>query len=73
MNCVGRGETNALNLVDIIDFKWLMAHEGHHVPVERIQTDKDYASACIAKASASSVAALRESARRLAHLLSLAS
>ena len=39
----------ALKLVDIIDFKWLMIGEGHHVHVERLQRDPAYASnACVA-------------------------
>lgn len=46
-------------LVDIIDFKWLMAHEGHAVHVERLQQDADYARQCLALADASPTAALR--------------
>ncbi len=71
MNSFSAREQHALDLVDIIDFKWLMAHEGHRIHVERIQHDRDYASACIAKASASSVVALREVAHRVARSLSL--
>lgn len=59
------GEQQASELVDIINFKWLMAHEGHYVHVQRLQTDKDYARACIAQAMATSVQALREAALRL--------
>jgi hypothetical protein len=70
MNEVSAGERQGLDLVDIIDFKWLMSHEGHHVHVERIQTDKAYASQCLAKASASSVEALQLSAARIARMLS---
>ncbi len=69
MNCVNTREQAALELVDIIDFKWLMAHEGHRVHVERLQCDRDYASECLARASASSVEALRDAARRLAESL----
>lgn len=69
MNCVTHPEHAALELVDIIDFKWLMAHEGHRIHVERLQCDRDYASECLARASASSVAALREAAQRLAQSL----
>jgi hypothetical protein len=54
------------DLVDIIDFKWLMGLEGHHVHVQRLQSDPDYASQCLAKASTSSVQALQHAARRLA-------
>ena len=69
MNCVNTREQAVLELVDIIDFKWLMAHEGHRVHVERLQCDRDYASECLARASASSVAALREAAERSAQSL----
>ena len=71
MNSVSLREPQALNLVDIIDFKWLMAHEGHHVHVERIQSDREYAHDCLNKASVSSVQALRDAARRLARKLCL--
>jgi hypothetical protein len=47
MNAVSAHEMNALDLVDIIDFKWLMAREGHHVHVERLQNDPLYATECI--------------------------
>lgn len=55
----------ALELVDIIDFKWLMAREGHHIHVERLQRDACYARACVALAADSAIAALRDAARRL--------
>lgn len=71
MNSFGSREQQALDLVDIIDFKWLMAHEGHRIHVERLQSDRDYALTCIAKASASSVVALRDVAHRVARSLSL--
>jgi hypothetical protein len=59
------GEQQTTELVDIINFKWLMAHEGHYVHVQRLQTDQDYARTCIAQAMATSVQALREAALRL--------
>ena len=62
-------QASSPQLVDIIDFKWLMAHEGHRVHVQRIQSDPDYASQCLAHAAGSSVAALREAAGRLASAL----
>jgi hypothetical protein len=52
-------------LVDIIDFKWLMAAEGHRVHVERLQSDRGYARQCLALACGSRTDALREVARRL--------
>lgn len=71
MNCVTAPEHRALELVDIIDFKWLMTHEGHHVHVERLQSDRVYARECLATAAGSSVAALRQVSRRLARSLCL--
>jgi hypothetical protein len=71
MNCVTAHEQHVLELVDIIDFKWLMAHEGHHVHVERLQSDRDYASQCLHQADQSTVGALRQAAKRLARSLSL--
>ena len=56
-------------LVEIIDFKWLMAGDGHRVHVEQLQTDRDYACACLVLASGSRVKALRDTAARLAHAL----
>ncbi len=58
-------------LVDIIDFKWLMAGDGHRVHVERLQTDRQYAGECLALAAASKVQPLREMAQRLARGLGL--
>ena len=71
MNAVTATEHRALSLVEIIDFKWLMAGDGHHVHVERLQTDPVYATECLALAAASRIAALRTTARQLAGLLGL--
>lgn len=54
------------SLVDIIDFKWLMAGIGHKVHVERLQTDPAYALACLGCGAQSRVPALRAASRRLA-------
>jgi len=69
MNCISPHERQALELVDVVDFKWLMAHEGHHVNTERLQTDRDYAVSCFATAAASPVDALRNTAQRLSRQL----
>ena len=69
MNAVTSPEPCAARLVDIIDFKWLMAGDGHRVHVEHLQTDRDYACACLALASGSRVKALRDTAARLARTL----
>lgn len=59
-------------MVDIIDFKWLMAGDGHRVQVDRLQDDPAYASACLALGVASRIPALRASSRQLAAVLGLA-
>jgi hypothetical protein len=69
MNAVSTPEHRALSLVEIIDFKWLMAGDGHHVHVEHLQTDPAYASQCLALAAGSRIAALRATAHRLAGTL----
>ena len=66
MNVVTSPELRTISLVEIIDFKWLMAGDGHRVHVEHLQTDRDYACACLALASGSRVKALRDTAARLA-------
>jgi hypothetical protein len=53
------------SLLDIIDFKWLMAGEGHRVHVQRLQSDPDYASQCLATAAASRQELLVDAAQRL--------
>ena len=54
-----------MNLVDIIDLKWLMARDGHHVHVERLQRDPAYARECLTKAASSTQDAVQTAARRL--------
>ena len=66
MHAVTSPELRAVSLIEIIDFKWLMAGDGHRVHVEHLQTDRDYACACLALASGSRVKALRDTAARLA-------
>lgn len=65
MNVSAPSERQALELVDIIDFKWLMAKDGLHVHVERLQNDPAYARACLDKAAASPREAVQAVARRL--------
>lgn len=62
---------NTLRLVEVIDFKWLMAGAGHRVHVERLQADRDYAAQCLALGAASQTPALRDAAQRLATTLDL--
>jgi hypothetical protein len=72
MNPVCPPDDHPLPLVEIIDFKWLMAGDGHRVHVERLQADRAYADQCLALGAASNTAALRDTAQRLAATLGLA-
>lgn len=58
-------EFRPLRLVDIIDLKWLLAGEGVHLHVERLQTDPAYARELLCSASRSPNDALRAAAARL--------
>jgi hypothetical protein len=69
MNALPPAERQALELVDIIEFKWLMAGAGVRVHVERLQADPEYARACLARAAESPEAAVREAALKLVHQL----
>ena len=71
MNAVSTAEHRPLQLVEIIDFKWLMAGDGHRVHVERLQADRTYAGQCLALRAASPTPALRDAAQRLAATLDL--
>ena len=71
MNCITATERQVVDLVDVVDFKWLMAHEGHTVNGERLQLDRIYARECLALAAASRQEALRRVAQRLAAQLGL--
>ena len=71
MNTVCLPLPPVLNLVAVIDFKWLMAGAGHRVHVERMQVDRDYATACLALGAASGIDVLRASTRRLAIALEI--
>lgn len=65
--CVEHGP---VELVEIIDFKWLMSRDGHHIHVQRLQNDPAYAAECFANAAASPIALVRQTATRLALRLS---
>ncbi|MEP7280745.1 MAG: hypothetical protein ABI696_02100 [Rubrivivax sp.] len=65
MNALPPLERHALHIVDLVDFKWLMAHEGHAVHVDRLQHDPAYATEQLALADASPTGALRHVAQRL--------
>jgi hypothetical protein len=71
MNATTDSQMRALALADIIDFKWLLAADGVHVHVERLQNDSDYARQCLAKAEASPREVVRATAVRLRRRLGL--
>jgi len=71
MNAIAASEARAVSLVDIIDFKWLMAGRGHGVHVERMQSDPAYARQCLLCGAMSATPMLRETARRLARTMGI--
>lgn len=71
MNAVTAPEHAQLSLVDIIDFKWLMAGAGLDVHVERMQAEPAYAHDCLLRGAGSQVSCLRDTAYRLARRLDL--
>jgi hypothetical protein len=71
MNATTTCEQHALELADIIDFKWLAAADGLRVHVERMQADPGYARDCLDRASASSREPVRAAALRLRRQLGL--
>jgi hypothetical protein len=71
MNACFPPETQALALVDIVDLKWLLAGEGVHLHVERLQRDAAYARSILDAAAKSDNAALPLVARRVRKLLGL--
>ncbi len=58
-------ESQPLQLVDYVDFKWLMASVGHRIDVARLQSDAAYAEMCMGWALASPSAVLHRLAKRL--------
>jgi predicted DNA-binding protein (UPF0251 family) len=65
MNASTLTEHGALRLVDIVELKWLLAAEGLHVHVEKLQSDPDYAHECLLAAERSTNAAVRQVAGKL--------
>ena len=58
-------------LIEFIDFKWLMAAEGHRIDLGRLQSEIAYTRGCLALAAGSTSATLRQAAGRLARSLGL--
>jgi hypothetical protein len=62
-------EPAVLRLVDIVRLKWMLAGEGLHVHVERLQNDPGYAHECLCAAERSGNPTLRRVAAGLRNRL----
>lgn len=71
MNAISLGEQATLDLVAIVELKWMLAGEGVHVHVERLQSDAAYARQCLAAADKSANASIRKVAQRIRQQLGL--
>lgn len=71
MNVHSTRDLDAVTLIEIVDLKWLLAGEGFHLHVERLQNDTGYAQQVLKRASESKNAALRAVAERLRQRLGL--
>lgn len=60
------------DLVQLVDFKWLMSGAGYRVDLQRLQADPDYAHDRLLLAAASHCPTLREVGRRIARSLAQA-
>jgi len=65
MNASSLTEQGALRLVDIVELKWMLAGEGLHVHVEKLQSDPGYARECLLAAERSDNATVRQVASKL--------
>ncbi len=65
MNVCTLAEQSALTLVDIVELKWMLAGEGLHVHVEKLQSDPCYARECLLAAERSENATVRQVASKL--------
>ena len=65
MNASSLTEESVLRLVEIVELKWLLAGEGLHIHVERLQSDPSYARECLGVAERSDNATVRQVAQKL--------
>jgi hypothetical protein len=65
MNASSGNEQSALRLVDIVELKWMLAGEGLHVHVEKLQSDPGYARECLLAAERSGNQTVRQVASKL--------
>lgn len=65
MNTGSAGDRESIGMVEVVQFKWLMGHEGTQVHVERMLEDPVYAEICLSQAEASDLPALVSAAQAL--------
>jgi predicted DNA-binding protein (UPF0251 family) len=65
MNAGSGNQQSALRLVDIVELKWMLAGEGLHVHVEKLQSDPGYARECLLAAERSGNQIVRQVATKL--------
>lgn len=71
MNASTDNLPDAIDLAEIIEFKWLLVGEGVHVHVERLQRDPVYARECLARGDAAPRELVRKASARLRQRLGL--
>ena len=64
--------SGAPELIEFVDFKWLMAGEGHRINLDRLRAEPAYTRGCLALAGGSTSATLRRAGARLALALGCA-
>ncbi len=64
-------QTAPPELLEFVDFKWLMAGEGHAIDLDRLQRESAYARGCMALAGGSTSATLRRAGERLASAMGI--
>ncbi|MDQ2778760.1 MAG: hypothetical protein M3Y32_04280 [Pseudomonadota bacterium] len=69
MNAIAPNPSECRCLVEIIELKWLLTAHGVPLHVERLQADREYALATLARAAALPGAGLQATAARLRSLL----
>jgi hypothetical protein len=65
MNTTSLQEKSTMRLVDIVELKWMLAGEGLHVHVEKLQSDPVYARECLRAAERSGNSSVRQVASKL--------
>lgn len=71
MHTLCEADAQTAEVIELVDFKWLMLGCGHRVDTTRLRHDARYARACLALAAGSPQPALQQAARRVGLLLQL--